>query len=171
MLRLALLLLLVVIYVHPSESSNSALESRQRLRREPPTVVASSALWPDSSSGEPIPRAKAILNAADTSWGGVWIPLDAVYDAEGWMEAGMKMTFNSVHDARVGMRIRVTGRDELQRRWKDYRYSGTEGLHHEELTALLSQADRAGVILELDRDDNTARIKLDPVSHESDTEL
>ena len=60
-------------------------------------------------------------------------------------------------------------REELQRQWENYR--GRSALQQEELANLKSQADRIGVILEIDLDDNTARIKLEPDHSDQDKEL
>lgn len=165
-------LLLVVALLLPSSalptgSSSSGSQARPRLWREPPATTTSSALWPDSAiSGKPIPRAKPILNPNDSSWGSVWVPLDAVFDAQSMEEAGMRLTFNSVHPARVGMRVGVVGREELQRCWQNY--SGRSVLQHGELANLDSQAERVGAILELDDGDDTVKIKLE---HDTKLEL
>eukprot|EP01043_Picozoa_sp_COSAG02_P071136 COSAG02_NODE_12882_length_1477_cov_1.344702_1_plen_180_part_00 len=172
-----LLLLLVVLLPAPLHgvSGGSEAPGRPRLRREPPKATKSGALWPDSpASGKPLPRAKPIagLNPSESTWGGghsVWIPLDAVFDAHGWEEAGMRLSFNDVHAARVGMRVRVVSREELQRCWQNY--NGKSVLQKDELANLTSQADRVGAILELDLEDKTAKIKIDPVEHKSNAEL
>jgi hypothetical protein len=167
------LLLAVLFSAVAHGSSGSEAPARPRLRREPPKTTTSSALWPDSaSSGKPLPRAKTILNPAESTWSGsqsVWIPLDAMFDAHGWEEAGMRVSFNDVHTARVGMRVRVVGREELQRCWQNY--NGKSVLQHDELAALKSQADCVGAILELDEDDKTAKVKLEPSAHDSNAEL
>ena len=161
LMLVVVLLLLLPPSALPNGGSSSGSQGRPRLRREPPATTTSSALWPDSaSSGKPLPRAKPILNPDDSSWGSVWVPLDAVFDAQSMEDAGMRVTFNSVHTARVGMRVRVVGREELQKYWQNY--NGRSVLQHGELTNLDSQADRVGAIVELDDDDDTAKIKLEP---------
>lgn len=170
-----LLLVALPTMLEPSLSnagSNSATQFRTRLWREPPAVTTSSALWPDSTNtGKPLPRAKPILDPAESIWGSniVWIPLDAMFDAEGWEEAGMRLAFNTVHTAQLGMRVRVVGNDELQRCWQNY--NGRSKLQRGELSHIESQADRLGTILEIDLDDDTAKINLQPMPRDSNREL
>ncbi len=169
------LLLVVLLSAQQAVSGDPEASARSRLRREPPKATKSGALWPDSpASGKPLPRAKPIigLNPSESTWGGqhsVWIPLDAVFDAHGWEEAGMRLSFNEVHTARVGMRVRVVSREELQRCWQNY--NGKSVLQKDELANLKSQADRVGVILELDLEDKTAKVKLDPMVYDANAEL
>ena len=128
--------------------------------RPPPASVTASALWPDGrSTGEPLPRAKAGCAEADAKWGSVWLPLDAIFDGESYEHTGMKMKFNSVMPARVGMPVRVAELEELWREWLRYKDNAPQS----ELEVIAWQAGRTGVILALDNNDQTAKVRLDPV--------
>ena len=50
----------------PSSSARSSF-------RAPPSAT-SSALWPETASGKPLPRAKPIVSPADATWGSIWLP-------------------------------------------------------------------------------------------------
>jgi hypothetical protein len=156
----AVLVLVLPVFAALLPAAVGGVSSSGRLRREPPTVTSSSALWPDSARGEPLPRAKAIVDPADTTWGSVWLPLEAVFDADNYEHEGMKLKFNAQWPARLGTRVRVAERDELQRHWEAYK-----SVPEEELGIIETQANRVGTIMELDRDDETAKISLHPDIH------
>ena len=135
--------------------------------RPPPASVTASALWPDGrSTGEPLPRAKAGCAEADAKWGSVWLPLDAIFDGESYEHTGMKMKFNSVMPARVGMPVRVAELEELWREWLRYKDNAPQS----ELEDIAWQAGRTGVILAVDNNDQTAKVRLDPVGTGDDGE-
>ena len=71
----------------------------------------------------------------------------------------MKMKFNSVMPARVGMPVRVAELEELWREWLRYKDNAPQS----ELEVIAWQAGRTGVILNLDQNDQTAKVRLDPV--------